>query len=234
MRVRAAEHLQHVMRVVVEGARDERRLGADRDGERPQRRVDRAIRRGLRALAELGGRRILAFGEPIDLVVVQDDLEVDVAPQHVQDVVAANAECVAVARDYPHAQLRPRSLEPGSDRRRAAMDAVEPVRVHVIRQAARAADAGDEDDVLARQAEIGHQLLRLREDRIVAAPRAPAHLLIGHEVLPGEHLYRAVIAICRNHLSAFVYPIISVILRSISLIANGLPDTLLSPTTSTR
>ena len=35
-------------------------------------------------------------------------------------------------------------------------------------------------------AEVGHHLLGLGEDRVVAAARAPAHLLVGHEVLAGQ------------------------------------------------
>src|SRR5204862_6132919 len=66
------------------------------------------------------------------------------------------------------------------------MDRVEAVGVHVVRQTAGAADATDEDDVLLREAEVGHYLLGLGEDRVVAAARAPADLLVGHEVLAGE------------------------------------------------
>ena len=73
--------------------------------------------------------------------------------------------------------------EPGRDRRRAAVDRVHPVRLHVVREARRAADPRDEDDLLARDPELGHERLRRREDRVVAAARAPADLLVGLEVL---------------------------------------------------
>ncbi len=136
-------------------------------------------RRRLGHLAELGGRRVLALGQPVDAVVEQQDVEVDVAAQDVDQVVAADRERVAVAGDDPHRQLGPRRLEPGGDRRRAAVDGVEAVGVHVVREAARAADAGDEDEVLARDAELGQHLLHLREDRVVAAARAPADVLVG-------------------------------------------------------
>ena len=42
------------------------------------------------------------------------------------------------------------------------MDAVHSVRVHVVGEAACAADAGDEDDALRRQPELGHEALRPR------------------------------------------------------------------------
>src|SRR5262249_888155 len=69
------------------------------------------------------------------------------------------------------------------DRRGAAVDRMHPVRLHVVREAGRAADAGDEDDLLAWKAELRHEALDGGEDGVVAAARAPAHLLVGLEVL---------------------------------------------------
>src|ERR1700730_16127557 len=107
------------------------------------------------------------------------------------EVVAADRQRVAVAGDHPHAQLRPRHLQAGGDGGGAAVDAMEPVRIHVIGEAAGAADAADEDDLLPRQPQLGHQLLHRGEDGEVAAPRAPAHFLIGDEVLLAERKRRS-------------------------------------------
>ena len=65
------------------------------------------------------------------------------------------------------------------------MDRVHAVGVEVVREAARAADAGDEDDVLALEAELGQEGLHRGEDDVVAAAGAPAHLLVGGEVALG-------------------------------------------------
>ena len=154
--------LLQVLGLDVDAARDEARLGAERERDRVERMVDGAERRRLGHLADLGRRRVLALGEAVDAVVEEQDLQVDVAAQHVDQVVAADRERVAVAGDHPDRQLRPRHLEPGGDRRRAAVDGVEAVGVHVVREAARAADARDEDEVLARRR------------RARAAPSAPA------------------------------------------------------------
>ena len=108
-------------------------------------------RRRLRLLAELGRRRRLALGQPVDPVVEHDQVDVDVAAHRVDDVVAADRQRVAVAGDDPDHEVRPGGLEPGRERRRPAVDRVEAVRVHVVRQPARAADARDEHDVLARR-----------------------------------------------------------------------------------
>src|SRR4026209_2055522 len=76
--------------------------------------------------------------------------------------------------------------EPGGGGRRGAVERGKAVLIHVVREPAGAADPRDEHDVLLRVAEVGHHLLGLGEDRVVAAARAPADLLIRHEVLPRE------------------------------------------------
>ena len=71
----------------------------------------------------------------------------------------------------------------GRDRRGAAVDRVHPVGVHVVREARGAADPGHDDHVLAGDAEAGQEALDRVEDDVVTAPGAPAHLLVGLEVL---------------------------------------------------
>src|SRR5256885_10720653 len=59
----ALEHLLHVPDVAIDGAADERRPAAQREGERIDRPVGRPHGRGLRHLSLLARRRILALGE---------------------------------------------------------------------------------------------------------------------------------------------------------------------------
>ena len=56
-------------------------------------------------------RASLALGQTVDPVVEQDDLQVHVAAQHVEEVVAADPQRVAVAGDHPDPELRPRRLQ---------------------------------------------------------------------------------------------------------------------------
>jgi hypothetical protein len=74
-------------------------------------------------------------------------------------VVAADAEAVAVAGDDPDVELGVGQLDAGRDRGRAAVDRVEAVGVHVVREAARAADAGHEHGLLLADAELGQHAL---------------------------------------------------------------------------
>ena len=175
-----------VLGVCVHRACDEAGLRREGDRQRHDGRVDRPGGRRLRALPQLGGWRRLTLGQPVDPVVEHDHLEIHVPAHRMQDVVSADRQRVAVARDHPTHQVWPGGLEAGRERRRATVDGVEAERVHVVGQAPRAADPADEDDVLARVPEVGHHLLGLGKDRVIAATRAPAHLLVGHEVLPRE------------------------------------------------
>ena len=141
-----------------------------------------------------------------------------------QDVIAANAEAVPVTGDDPDLNLGARGLEAGGDCGRAAVDAVEAVGVHVVGEAAAAADAGDEYNVLFGYIEVGHELLGLGEDGVVAAAGAPADFLVGDEVLAGEGDSAVDWRFCR-HDTATLAGTSSLIFSSISLILKGLPVT---------
>src|SRR5207247_6936043 len=69
---------------------------------------------------------------------------------------------------------------------RTAVDAVHPVRLHVVREARGAADTGDEHDVLARDPELRHEALHRGEDRVVTTARTPPDVLIRLEILLRE------------------------------------------------
>ena len=163
-----------------------RGLGTERERERVERVVERAERRALRDLPDLARRRVLALGQTVDLVVEQQDREVHVPAQRVDQVVAADREPVAVAGDDPHVEVRSRHRDAGGDRGRAAVDAVHPVGVHVVREPARAADAAHEHLVLRPPAELGHEQLHRGEHRVVTAAGTPADLLVRREVLAGQ------------------------------------------------
>ena len=95
--------------------------------------------------------------------------------------VVEAADAVGIVETRP--QLRPGDLQTRGNRRGAAVEGVEAVGVDVVRQPAGAAAAGDEDDLLARHAEPGEDVLELGKDREIAAAGAPAHLLVGGEVV---------------------------------------------------
>src|ERR1044072_4266694 len=183
---RRLDYRIETLHVDVDGAPDKGRLACYRQRERRDGVVDDAHRRRFRLLPELTRRRILPLRHTVAAVVEEDDIEVEVAPERVHEVVAADGETVAVARHDPHAQLRVGSLDAGADGRGAPVNRVEAVDVHVVGEARGAANPRDKDNLLARDAEVGHHLLDAVEDGVVATARTPTHLLVGGEVGFGE------------------------------------------------
>ena len=178
--------LQHHRQVPLHGVDrtgGEAGAGAEREGHRRDRVVDRAHRRRRRHRPHPRGRRILSLGQPIGLVIEQQDLQIDIAAQHVQHMIAADRQPVAVTGDDPDAQVRIGQLDPGGDRRGPPMDGVEAVTRDVIGKAGRTADPGDEDDIGLGDGDIGQGLIDRLENGVITAAGAPAHLLIGCEVL---------------------------------------------------
>jgi hypothetical protein len=226
---RGLEGLAHVLQVGVVGPGHEGGLGRDREAQRVQGPLERAQGRALGRLALLRRGRVLALRQPVDPVVEEEDLQVDVAADRVQEVVAADREAVAVTGDDEDRQVGPGDLEPRGDRRRAAVDRVEAVGVHVVREAARAADPRDEQELLARDAQLRHELLHGREDRVVPAAGAPPDLLVRDEVLAGELRERLGLVTVTSSPSACRRTILTS-----SLTWKGRPATLFTPSASTR
>src|SRR5690348_9461507 len=98
-------------------------------------------------------------------------------------MIAADREGVTVAGDNPDRQIRPGHRESGGNRRGTAVNGVDTVGVQVVREPAGTSDAGDEHQVFSPQAQLGEETAHGREDDVVTASGAPAHLLIGGEVL---------------------------------------------------
>ncbi|GBD46432.1 hypothetical protein HRbin41_01259 [bacterium HR41] len=193
------QRLGQMLLVGVDRAGGEGGAGTERQGQRVEGQILRAERRRLRDLPLLRGGRVLALGEPVDLVVEQQDLDRHVAAESVDQMVAADREPVAVAGDNPHRQVGAGRGDAGRDRRCAPVDRVDAVGVDVVDEAPRAADAAHENAPFGGNAELGQQRLDGGEDRVVAAARAPARLLVGSEVLfrqrPRDHLAGALVRV---------------------------------------
>ena len=145
--------------------------------------IYRAIRRRRRIRTLPRGRRILPFGKPVNLVVEQHHLTIQIAPQQMHRVVAANRQAIAVAGDNPNIQIRIGKLHPRRNGGRATVDGVKAVCFHIIWEARRAANAADKHRIFRRAANFRHSALHGFQDRIIPAARAPANLLIGFPIL---------------------------------------------------
>src|SRR3990172_765844 len=146
-------------------------------------------------------------------------------------VVPSDRQGVTVTGHYPNREVRPGCDDAACYGGSAPVDRVESVRVHVVGKAGRAADTGDEDDVVSLYPHTRHKILHGGEDRVVAATGAPTDLLIGLEIgacVGGGHcIAPSAGVVCST-------PSISKTFSSISATRNGTPETLFSPTASTR
>ena len=177
--------LQRVLQVLLEDvhrAGHERRIGADHEAQRIERRVRRAVGRGLGFLAEFRRRRILPLRQPVNLVVEHQHLDADVPSQHVNRVVATDGQRIAVASRQPHFEFRMRDLDSGGYGRPAAMDRMEAERIHVIREAARTPNPGNDDKLFAGNPQLRENGLHGGENGVVPAAGAPADFLVGLKI----------------------------------------------------
>ena len=120
------------LRHAVEGACEEGSLGAHHEFAGVEGIVDGTVGRGLGHLAELRRGAILTFGETVDLVVEDGDVQVLVAAHSVDKVVAADGHGVTVAHVDPHAEGGVGEFDTCGDGAGASVDAVEAVGVDII------------------------------------------------------------------------------------------------------
>src|SRR6266540_989769 len=132
-------------------------------------------------LEDLDEHAALVLGRELEDAAHVRPLHVDRASDERR--AGAEGERVAGAGDDPHHQLGPGDLDARREGRGAAVERVHPVVVHVVREARGAADAGDEDDVLALHPDVRERPLHLVDDREVAAAGAPARIDARLEVL---------------------------------------------------
>ena len=173
----------------VDGAGEEGSLGAYDQLARVEGLLDRAVGRGLGDLAQLRGGGVLPLGQAVDLVVEENDVQVDVAADGVDEVVAADGQRVAVTGRHPDREARVGHLDARCHGVGAAVDRVEAEGLHVVDEARRAADARYErEEVVGRVGAVGNLgqcALHGVQNGVVAAAGAPAYLLVAFEIRRG-------------------------------------------------
>ncbi len=196
----ALEHLVHYLPLRGEGAPDERRAVHQRVANRVDRHVMRAVRRGLRAHRLRRGRGDLPLRQAVDLVVHHDGRDVEVAACGVRQVARADGEVVAVAAECDHREVRSRHLDAGGGGQRATMDAVVAVGIDEAGEAAGAADAGDDTEIVLIHVHRDERFVERREDAEVAAPRAPDRAQAGTVMCDRFRFLSR--SCCRDHCSS--------------------------------
>ena len=100
--------------------------------------------------------------------------QVHVVSHGVYPVSGPDAATVSVTGIYEHTEFRPSKLDALGYGKRAAMNAVKAVCVHVMRQSARTSDARHEYRFFREKFFVAAQSLDGGEDRIIAAAGAPS------------------------------------------------------------
>ena len=183
---RLREHRAQVLHVNINRATDKRCLVCKRYAQGINRIVNRTLWCRLGLLSKFRRRRILPLRQSINPVVEQNDVDIQVTSDYVHEMIATDAQGIAITRDDPYGKFRTRGLDARGHSRRPAMDAMKSVAVDVVGKSTRTADARNENEVLSRDLEIRQRLLRLRKNGVVSTTRAPPDLLVGHEVLALE------------------------------------------------
>ena len=129
----------------------------------------------------------MTFGQAVNAVIEKQDINIDVSTEDVHQVVATDAQPIAVSRDQPYVELWIGDLDASGDSRRTTVDGVKTVGVHVVREPARAADAGDKHGIVLFSTNLGADLANLIENRVIASSRTPTDILIRLEVLGCQH-----------------------------------------------
>ncbi len=100
-------HLLQMLGVGIDRSPNPRPFRRKGDTQRAKRSVDITKGRRFGSLAKFGGWRVLPFGQPVNLIIENDDRQIDIASHHMQEMVTADAQRITVARDNPNVQIGP-------------------------------------------------------------------------------------------------------------------------------
>ena len=182
---RERHDLVEMLHVNIDTAGKKCAAASDGEAEGIDRIIDRTERGGLGFLAELAGGRVLPLGQAVDTVVQENDVDIDVATQDVDGVIAADGEQITIAGDEPYLKIGIGELDPGGEGGCPPVNRVHAVGIDVVGKACGASDARNENKIFLLSLQLGQGLAHGGEHGIITAPRTPANVLISGEVLGG-------------------------------------------------
>ena len=138
-----------------------------------KRPVDVSVRGGRTELTGRRGRRILAAGHAVDVVVHDDHGQPYVSPGGMDQVVSADGGDVTVTGDDDDLQMGVGQLDSRGERDGPSVGRVDCVEVEIAGRPGRTADARNYDRVAPRQPQVLDCLGHVTHDDAVSASRAP-------------------------------------------------------------
>ena len=128
----------------------------------------------------------MSFGQTVDFVVEQQNVDVDIASDGVDEVIATDGQSVSVSGDMPDRQLGIGHLDARGDGCGPTMDAMKSIGVDIIGEAGRTADPGYKSKTLVSVVEFfghfGQGFENRIENGVVPATGTPFDLLIAAEI----------------------------------------------------
>ena len=125
----------------------------------------------------------MSFGQSIDFVVEQDDVQIYVSADGMNKMVSADGKGITVSGYFPNCQFRIGAFYPRGNGCRPAVNGMKPEGTHVIGEAGRTSDSGDNGEIFVANAQIGHRFLDGIQYGVVAASRTPSDFAFAFEVL---------------------------------------------------
>src|SRR5213076_1995197 len=116
------QHALQVLRITVHAPGHKGCVCSHRQRQWIERMVNTTHRGRFGHLVLFRCRRILSFGKTIYLVVKQQYVHVEIAPQQVDRMISANAEAIAIAGNNPYAEVRARRFQSACNGGGTSMD----------------------------------------------------------------------------------------------------------------
>ena len=97
-------------------------------------------------------------------------------------MVSTNTQRVAVAGYDPYAEFGSGGFQARRNSSCPSMNGMHTIGIHIIRKPAAATNAGNNNNIFARNTDLRHYFLNLRKNGIISTSGAPAHFLVSSKI----------------------------------------------------
>ncbi len=129
----------------------------------------------------------MPFGQAIDVIILDDIHQPDVAAHRMKKVIPADAVGIAIAVHADHLHVVIGQLVARGQGQSAPMQPVQAIDVHIIGRLAATADAGDHHHLLRAEASLDESALEGIPDAVIATAWTPSGADVIGEILNGRH-----------------------------------------------
>jgi len=176
-----------VFDVAGEAPRHKAAVLGDGDGQGLQRSAFDPPQMNGPGLADGGGGRRLPLGQSVMAVVVHHQGHIGVATDRVDEMVSSFSVAVAFAGRYDGGELRIGGMNGQCRRQSPAVQPVEEIGLHVVRELGRLPNAGHEAEFMGLFAEFHHGHFERLQDPEIGAAGTPLDFHVRSPVIHPSH-----------------------------------------------